>query len=122
MECFFCNLDKSKYVFENDLAFSFYDEFAVTKGHMLFITKRHISDIFEATEAERTAIWELIEKAKEMLDELYHPDGYNIGLNAGVAAGQTVMHLHVHLFPRYIGDVENPKGGVRGIIPDKQKY
>ncbi len=76
-----------------------------------------LKDFFETTDEERNAIFELVDKVKEMLDEKYSPTGYNIGMNCGVSAGQSVMHIHVHLIPRYDGDVENPRGGVRGVIP-----
>ena len=123
-ECLFCKWkdEKDKIFIENKLAFARYDEFAVSKGHMLFMTKRHIKDFFETTEEERIAIFELIDKAKKLLDEKYNPDGYNIGMNCGEAAGQSVMHIHVHLIPRYKGDVQDPRGGIRGVIPKNQKY
>ena len=123
-DCLFCNWknDKARIIIENELAFATYDEFAVSKGHTLFITKRHVKDFFETTAEERQAIFELIDQVKEIVDEKYHPTGYNIGMNCGKSAGQTVMHLHVHLIPRYDGDVENPRGGIRGVIPQKQSY
>lgn len=122
--CLFCKWkeNKEKVVLENEYAFAIFDEFPVNKGHMLFITKRHVKDFFGTTIEEKDAIFELIEKAKVMLDKKYNPDGYNIGMNCEEAAGQSVMHVHVHLIPRYIGDVKNPRGGVRGIIPEKQNY
>lgn len=122
--CPFCEWknEKEKMVLENDLSFARYDEFAVSKGHMLFMTKRHVRDFFETNAEEKKAIFELIDKAKEIIDKKYNPTGYNIGMNCGESAGQTVMHVHVHLIPRYDGDVENPRGGVRGVIPSKQKY
>ena len=85
-------------------------------------TKRHVKDFFQTTLEEKNAIFELIDKAKEIIDKKYNPSGYNIGMNCGVSAGQSVMHIHVHLIPRYDGDVENPRGGVRGVIPKKQNY
>lgn len=123
-ECLFCKWkdEKDKIIVENDLAFARYDEFAVSQGHTLFMTKRHIKDFFETTQEERIALFELVDKVKNMLDEKYHPTGYNIGMNCGVSAGQSVMHIHVHLIPRYDGDVENPRGGIRGVIPKKQNY
>ncbi len=123
-DCLFCKgkEDKEKIVLENEYAFVMFDEFPVNKGHMLFMTKRHVKDFFGTTTEEKNAIFELIEKAKEILDKKYSPDGYNIGMNCGEAAGQSVMHVHVHLIPRYVGDVKNPRGGVRGIIPEKQNY
>lgn len=123
-ECLFCKWknEKEKIILENDYVFARFDEFPVNKGHMLFMTKRHVKDFFETSLEEKNAIFELIEKAKEIIDKEYHPDGYNIGMNCGKAAGQSVMHIHVHLIPRYKGDVENPRGGIRGIIPEKQNY
>lgn len=123
-ECLFCKWknEKEKIILENDYVFARFDEFPVNKGHMLFMTKRHVKDFFETSLEEKNAIFELIEKAKEIIDKEYHPDGYNIGMNCGKAAGQSVMHIHVHLIPRYNGDVENPRGGIRGIIPEKQNY
>lgn len=123
-ECLFCKWknDKEKIVLENELAFARFDEFAVSKGHILFMTKRHVKDFFETSEEERQAIFELVDKSKKLIDEKFHPTGYNIGMNCGESAGQSVMHIHVHLIPRYDGDVENPRGGVRGVIPQKQNY
>jgi diadenosine tetraphosphate (Ap4A) HIT family hydrolase len=123
-ECVFCKWkeDKEKIILENEFAFARFDEFAVSKGHMLFITKRHCKDFFETNLQERQAIFELVDKAKELIDEKFHPTGYNIGMNCGQSAGQFVMHIHVHLIPRYDGDVENPRGGIRGVIPQKQNY
>ena len=122
-ECFFCKCINNKdYELENELAILRFDDYPVNKGHLEIIPKRHVKDWWETTEEERIAIFNLMDKAKELVDNKYHPDGYNIGMNLGEAAGQSVMHLHVHLIPRYTGDVANPRGGVRGIIPDKQNY
>lgn len=118
--CLFCNA--KDYVFENELAKGRFDEFPVSKGHMEFVTKRCVPTFFETTMEEKIAIFELIDEAKKMLDEKYSPDGYNIGMNCGQAGGQSIMHVHVHLIPRYKGDVPNPRGGVRGVIPTKQNY
>jgi len=122
--CLFCKWknEKEKILIENDLAFARYDEFAVSKGHTLFMTKRHVKDFFDTTLEERNAIFELVDKMKELIDNEYHPTGYNIGMNCGLSAGQSVMHIHIHLIPRYDGDVENPRGGVRGVIPKNQNY
>lgn len=123
-DCLFCKWvnEKERIVLENELAFAVFDEFAVSKGHMIFMTKRHVKDFFETTKEEKDAIFELIDKAKEIVDKRYKPTGYNIGMNCGVSAGQSVMHVHVHLIPRYDGDVDNPRGGVRGVIPSKRSY
>lgn len=119
-ECIFCKM--KDYILENELAYAIYDKYPVGKGHMLFIPKRHVKDFFDITKEEREAIFELIDEGKRLLDEKYSPDSYNVGINCGEYAGQTVMHVHVHLIPRYIGDMKDPRGGVRGVIPDKMKY
>ena len=121
MSCIFCNM-KGNYILENDLAYAIYDKYPVGKGHMLFIPKRHVKDFFDITKEEREAIFNLIDEAKILLDEKYSPDAYNVGINCGKEAGQTVMHVHVHLIPRYKGDIDKPQGGVRGVIPSKMKY
>lgn len=122
MECVFCNISKLNIILENDLTFAIYDKYPVNKGHILIITKRHVDNYFDTTYQEKIAIQDMIEKCKKLLDEKYKPDGYNIGINCGESAGQTIMHLHVHLIPRYIGDIDNPRGGVRGVIPNKRIY
>lgn len=114
-ECVFCSMSETEIICENDLAKAFYDGFPVNKGHVLVVPKRHIATYFEASPEEAAAINDLIMKLKGLLDKKYQPDGYNIGINVGEAAGQTVFHLHVHVIPRYIGDVKNPRGGVRKI-------
>lgn len=123
-DCLFCKWkeEKEKVLVENELAFARFDEFPVNPGHVLFMTKRHAKDFFEITVEEKNAIFELVDKAKEIIDKKYNPSGYNIGVNCGVSAGQSVMHIHVHLIPRYDGDVENPRGGIRGVVPAKQSY
>ena len=119
-ECIFCQM--KDYILENELAYAIYDKYPVGKGHMLFIPKRHVKDFFDITKEEREAIFDLIDEGKKLLDEKYSPDSYNVGINCGEHAGQTIMHVHVHLIPRYIGDMKDPTGGVRGVIPEKMKY
>ncbi|HHV16368.1 MAG TPA: HIT family protein [Gelria sp.] len=118
--CIFCN--QEELILENELAWARYDKYPVSPGHLLIITKRHVADFFDTTTDERRALNNLLEEAKKMLDRTNSPDGYNIGVNCGEAAGQTIMHLHIHLIPRYQGDIDNPRGGVRGVIPDKRIY
>ena len=120
MGCPFCSLDQI--IAENNLAYAIYDRYPVSLGHLLIITKRHIESFFDASEAERQALNKLIGECKNLLDIKYSPDGYNIGVNCGSAAGQTIFHVHIHLIPRYFGDMEDPSGGVRGVIPEKRKY
>ena len=123
MECFFCKcIDKKDFILENEYAIVRFDDFPVNNGHLEVIPKRHVRDWWETNDEERKAIFKLLDKAKKIVDLKYHPDGYNIGMNLGKSAGQSVMHLHVHLIPRYNGDVENPRGGVRAVIPQKQNY
>lgn len=122
--CIFCQKfqEHKDIVYENRSVFVIYDSFPVTKGHCLVIPKRHIPDYFAMNKNELVDIDSALIEAKIILDKLYHPDGYNIGVNNGEAAGQTINHLHIHLIPRYAGDMENPRGGVRGVIPGKQQY
>jgi len=121
--CIFCDKTKvAESIMQNDLCFVLFDKYPVSRGHALIIPFRHVSDFFGATQEEKLAILDLIDKLKMKFDTEFQPDGYNIGINCGEASGQTVMHLHVHLIPRYTGDVKDPRGGVRGVIPGKQKY
>lgn len=122
MNCIFCNMDNNRIVLQNETAYAIFDAFPVSKGHMLIIPKRHVKDYFESDEQDREGLWSLLDECKKYLDEKYQPAGYNIGMNCGDAAGQTVMHLHIHLISRYKGDIHNPRGGVRGVIPDKRIY
>lgn len=121
-ECVFCEqfIPNRNPLFENKLAIAYFDEFPVSKDHTLIITKRHAVTFFDITNEEQIAIIELLNKCKKYIDKKYHPDGYNVGLNCGESAGQSVMHIHMHLIPRYNGDVEDPRGGVRGVIPNKK--
>jgi diadenosine tetraphosphate (Ap4A) HIT family hydrolase len=109
-------------VLQNQLAWAKYDIYPVSPGHLLIMPCRHVESFFDTTIEERQALNELLAMGKALLDREFQPDGYNIGINCGVAAGQTVMHLHIHLIPRYQGDLDNPRGGVRGVIPDKRVY
>jgi diadenosine tetraphosphate (Ap4A) HIT family hydrolase len=118
--CPFCGNPKK--VIQNELAFAHYDSYPVSPGHCLVITHRHIAGYFDATAEEKSAIWALVDEMKTIIDNEFKPDGYNVGINIGGSAGQSIPHLHIHMIPRYEGDIENPQGGVRGVIPHKQKY
>ena len=122
MNCIFCNIDKKEILFENELAIAFFDAMPVSKGHTLIIPKRHSENYFELTKEEISAMFELSKKVKEHLDNLYHPDGYNVGFNVNEAGGQSVMHTHMHVIPRYAGDVPHPRGGIRKIVKEKQPF
>ena len=121
-QCIFCNLASERIIAENELCLAIRDGFPVSEGHTLIIPKRHVADYFDLTSDEIAAMQTMMKENKCQLDNTLHPDGYNVGVNVNAAAGQTVFHVHMHLIPRYIGDVDNPKGGVRGVIPGKQKY
>ncbi|MDI3282135.1 DEAD/DEAH box helicase family protein [Polyangium sp. 15x6] len=118
----FLRIPSSSWLASNPLAFAVPDLYPVSRGHTLVIPRRLIATWFEATAEERVAIFDLVDDVKRKLDAELHPDGYNIGINAGEAAGQTVMHLHVHVIPRYRGDIDDPRGGVRHVIPGKGNY
>ena len=120
--CPFCILDKSRILLQNSFAISIADAFPVSIGHSLVIPRRHISSIFDASEDELVHIFKLVAETRALLNDQYQPQGLNVGINDGVCAGQTVMHLHIHLIPRYQGDQSDPRGGVRWIFPDKAKY
>ena len=120
--CPFCTLPPERIIDSNELALVIRDGYPVSTGHTLVIPKRHIGSWFEITPEEQSAMLDLLGKAKAVLEEEFKPDGYNVGINDGPTAGQTVPHLHMHLIPRYKGDLEDPRGGVRWIIPGKAKY
>jgi diadenosine tetraphosphate (Ap4A) HIT family hydrolase len=107
---------------EHSLAVAVTDSFPLTRGHALVVPRRHVPSFFDLSMDERIAMIELLDRTKTALDAQYAPDGYNIGINNGVAAGQTVMHVHVHVIPRYKGDADDPRGGVRWIFPRKADY
>jgi diadenosine tetraphosphate (Ap4A) HIT family hydrolase len=120
--CPFCSLNESDILLRAEHAVAFYDGFPVNPGHVLVIPKRHEANFFELTHEEREDLFRLLTKAMKLITEKHSPDAFNVGINIGEAAGQTVYHTHVHLIPRYDGDVPDPRGGVRGVIPHKQQY
>ncbi|ACR79348.1 HIT family protein [Kosmotoga olearia] len=122
IKCPFCNPDNSEIILKNDLCYARFDKYPVSTGHVLVIPFRHFSNYFEATMEEKIAMVRLIDEVKEFLDRKFKPDGYNIGVNVGKPAGQTVMHVHIHVIPRYKGDIEDPTGGVRGVISARRIY
>jgi diadenosine tetraphosphate (Ap4A) HIT family hydrolase len=118
----FLQVPQESWVAANELAFAIRDRYPVSPGHTLVVTKRIVTTWFEATREEHDALLRLVDEVKRSLDVELGPDGYNVGWNAGPAAGQTVMHLHVHVIPRFAGDMDDPRGGVRHVIPSKGKY
>lgn len=122
-DCCFCQLDSDREIIsETATAVAFYDKYPVSEGHVLIIPKKHISSYFELSVHKQRALWLLVNRCKEIVHKKYNPDGFNVGININEAAGQTVMHVHIHLIPRYNGDVESPRGGVRGVVPGKREY
>jgi diadenosine tetraphosphate (Ap4A) HIT family hydrolase len=122
-ECPFCNPDsKRELIVESATAYSIFDKFPVNKGHVLIIPKKHCTNYFDLSFKEQSACLFMLNKVKEIVSNKFNPDGFNVGINIGDAAGQTIPHVHIHLIPRYKDDVENPSGGVRGVIPDKKIY
>jgi diadenosine tetraphosphate (Ap4A) HIT family hydrolase len=122
MTCPFCLLPHSRIILSNHQAVAVADGFPITAGHTLIIPRRHVGSFFEIDAAEREALMLLLAEAKNRLTQELRPDGFNIGVNDGAAAGQTIPHLHIHLIPRYKGDHPDPRGGVRWIIPEKADY
>ena len=118
--CPFCNDGEA--VLSNELAIARWDVNPVAPGHILIVTRRHIANFFETTADEGQALLALLQEAKELLQREHRPDGFNVGINIGEVAGQTIPHVHIHLIPRYRGDTPQPRGGVRGVIPAKQSY
>lgn len=121
--CIFCNPSTDReLILESATAYAIYDKFPVNKGHALIIPKKHCSDYFDLTFREQSACWYMLNKVKKIVSEKFNPDGFNIGINVNTSAGQTIPHVHIHLIPRFWGDIENPIGGVRNIIPSKGNY
>ena len=120
--CPFCTLPDERVIDQNDHGLVIRDGFPISPGHTLIIPKRHIGSFFDLKIAERSDLLGLLDKSKTALDKEFNPNGFNIGINDGPAAGQTVPHLHIHLIPRYNGDIADPRGGVRWIIPEKADY
>lgn len=120
--CPFCTIPSDRIIDENIFGVIIRDGFPISPGHTLVIPKIHISSWFELSQEEQRGLLDLLSEAQKDLEDKFCPDGYNIGINDGPAAGQTIPHLHMHLIPRYKGDQEDARGGVRWIIPQKAKY
>jgi diadenosine tetraphosphate (Ap4A) HIT family hydrolase len=121
-DCPFCHLSGERVVAANAQATVVADAFPVAAGHSLIVPRRHVASFFDLDLSEAQAVFELLLVTHRWLERMYHPSGFNVGVNIGAAAGQTVMHAHVHVIPRYQGDVLEPEGGVRNVIPGKGRY
>lgn len=122
MSCPFCCIGPDRVLVRDEYAFVIRDGFPISPGHSLIIPSRHVVSFFEVAEVERSSMLSLLNITKLQLDREFHPDAYNIGINDGQAAGQTVPHLHIHIIPRYAGDCSDPRGGVRWILPELADY
>lgn len=121
--CIFCeNPKEENVIFDRMIWKAVFDGYPVSKGHTLIIPKQHVETYFDLNDYQKESLHYAIEEVKKYLDEKFHPQGYNIGINCGKAAGQTISHCHIHVIPRYEGDVENPRGGIRGCIPSRMSY
>ena len=120
--CPFCSIAPDKIIAQNAQTYTVRDTLPVSPGHTLIVPKRHIAGIFEATKDEVSALWDAVQQARNGLLKEFSPDGFNIGFNDGLASGQTILHLHLHIIPRYKGDMPDPRGGIRWIFPEKAKY
>ncbi len=121
-KCPFCTVPAERVIDSNDLAFAIEDAFPVALGHTLIVSRRHVESLFDLSVDEVAAIVALLHRAKARLERRDRPGGYNVGINIGADAGQTVIHVHVHLIPRFSGDVPDPRGGVRNVIPGNGAY
>lgn len=120
-DCIFCRPDRTLLA-DTPLSLAFLDRFPVTEGHALVVPRRHVVTIWDMNEQEYVDAFALVRKVKEILQDRFNPKGFNVGVNCGEAAGQSVWHAHIHVIPRYTGDVAKPRGGVRNIIPGKGDY
>lgn len=120
--CPFCRVDPKSLWFETKHGRVIHDAYPISKGHMLVVPRPHIQSVYDLDTDTQAALFKLVSDVRRRLNEKYHPDGFNVGLNDGEAAGQTVMHAHIHVIPRWTNDVADPRGGVRWIIPDKARY
>jgi diadenosine tetraphosphate (Ap4A) HIT family hydrolase len=120
--CPFCKPESGLVWHQTEYALAVRDGFPIAEGHTLVVPRKHVASLFELEPTTLTAIWEMVSQVRAMLIQKYRPDGLNIGVNDGPAAGQTVMHAHIHLIPRWVGDVPDPRGGVRWIMPAKARY
>jgi diadenosine tetraphosphate (Ap4A) HIT family hydrolase len=121
MDCIFCRIDRALLA-TTKLSIAFFDGFAVSKGHTLVVPKRHVSTIWDLSAEEYVDVFNLVREVKEIIQIQFEPEGINVGANCGEAAGQTVLHAHIHIIHRYTGDVPNPRGGIRNIIPRQGGY
>lgn len=122
VDCPFCNIESETLILEAETAYAVQDAYPVSLGHCLVVPRQHVRALFDLPRHDQLALWDVVERVRALLVEEHNPDGFNIGLNDGAAAGQTVPHVQIHVIPRYQGDVPDVRGGVRWVIPDKAAY
>ncbi|MHB1035024.1 MAG: HIT family protein [Pirellulales bacterium] len=122
LNCPFCNLDPPRVLLENEFGIAISDGFPVSNGHTLVVPRRHLTSLFDLPAEDQSALWRLVAEVRAKLQAEFHPEAFNIGINDGQAAGQTVAHAHIHVIPRYSGDVADPRGGIRWAVPNKARY
>jgi len=120
--CPFCDVDPARIILHDDAVVALWDAFPVSDGHALIVPRRHVASWFDATPQEQQSLTGVIQRVRDAIEERHRPDGYNIGINVEPAGGQTVPHLHLHVIPRYEGDADDPRGGVRWVIPERAAY
>jgi diadenosine tetraphosphate (Ap4A) HIT family hydrolase len=121
-QCPFCDVDPSRIQLENEVGIAVVDAFPVSEGHILVVPKKHVASLYDLSSSEQAALWQLAGEVRGYLSHKMHPDGFNVGVNDGEAAGQTVMHAHIHVIPRRMGDDPDPRGGVRRVVAGKAQY
>jgi len=121
-QCPFCDVALSCIQLENEVGIAILDAFPVSEGHILVVPRKHVTTLFDLSPVEQASLWQLVSEVRSYLSHKFNPDGFNIGINDGQAAGQTVMHAHIHVIPRRIGDDPDPRGGVRRVITGKAQY
>ncbi len=121
-DCPFCDLPAERMWIEQELVLATPDMYPAADGHTLILPRRHVGSVFELDDAELRALWSLVSQVRERLRQEHRPDGFTVGINDGLAAGQTIPHAHVHVIPRHLGDVPDPTGGLRGILPHMARY
>jgi diadenosine tetraphosphate (Ap4A) HIT family hydrolase len=120
--CPFCAPPQDRIWLDHSTGIVLWDAFPISEGHALVVPKQHVASIYDLPMESQAAMWQLVVDVRSRLQEKHQPDGFNIGLNDGVAAGQTVMHAHIHVIPRWDDDVPDPRGGIRWVIPEKARY
>ncbi|MDT8437205.1 MAG: HIT family protein [Gemmatimonadota bacterium] len=122
LDCPFCTLPPERVWLEDEGGVAAWDGYPAAQGHTLVLPRRHVECLWDLDRPEQAGLWDLVARARARLEDRYAPDGFTVGVNDGLAAGQTIPHAHIHVIPRHLGDVADPTGGLRGILPNKARY